>query len=66
MAARNNRLNLCKVIIEKIQDKNPGSNDGVTPLHIAAAMGHLKVCEIIMEKLQNKNPGCNKFFNTKQ
>ena len=60
IAAFNNRLNLCKVIIEKIRDKNPGCNQGGTPLHGAASMGHLKVCELIMEKLQEKNPGCKK------
>ena len=59
IAAANNQLNLCKVIIEKIKDKNPGCNNGRTPLHQAARKGHLKMCKLIMEKLQNKNPGCN-------
>ena len=60
VAACNNHLNLCKVIIEKIEDKNPGCNDGITPLHQAAIMGHLKLCKLIMTKLPNKNPGNNK------
>ena len=59
VAAFNNRISLCKVIIEKIGDKNPSCNTGVTPLHLAAHQGHLKVCELIIEKLQDKNPKCN-------
>ena len=55
-AAYNNRLKLCKVIIEKVEDKNPGSYGGETPLHQAASKGHLRVCQLIMGKLQNKNP----------
>ena len=59
-AAYNNRLNLCKMIIEKAKDKNPGSYSGQTPLHEAASKGHLIVCKLIMGKLQNKNPGSKK------
>ena len=59
-AACNNHLNLCKVIIEKLQDKNPGCNKGQTPLHHAASNGHLDICELIMEKLLDKNPGSNR------
>ena len=60
VATCNNHLNLCKVIIENIEDKNPGCNDGLTPLHQAAIIGNLKLCELIMKKIQNKNPRCNK------
>ena len=60
VAAFNNRISLCKAIIEKMQDKNPGCNTGETPLHIAARLGHLNVCQLIMEKLQDKSPRCKK------
>ena len=59
-AAYNNRLNLCKLIIEKLQDKNPRNNLGETPLHEAAAADNFRICKLIMEKLQEKNPGSDK------
>ena len=40
------------------QNKNPGNNDGDTPLHMAAIDGHLEVCRLILENVQDKNP-CN-------
>ena len=56
-AAYNNHLNLCQVIIEQLQDKNPGNNWGLTPLHYAAFEGHLEICQLIMKSVQDKNPG---------
>ena len=60
VAACNNHVNLCKVIIEELQNKNPGCNKGATPLHHAASNGHFNVCELIMERLLDKNPGSNR------
>ena len=37
--------------MEGLDDKNPGDNDGWTPLHPAAKKGN---CEFIMERLQDK------------
>ena len=45
--------------MEKLENKNPGDNDGYTPLHDTALGGHLEVCRAIMEKLENKNPRDN-------
>ena len=56
-AAYNNCLNLCQVIIEELQDKNPGDSDGATPLHYAALRGHLEICQLISTSVQDKNPG---------
>ena len=39
--------------MEGLDDKNPGDNDGWTPLHSAAKKGN---CEFIIERLQDKNP----------
>ena len=38
-AAQNGRLDVCKLIIENIVDKNPPNNDGLTPLHRASTKG---------------------------
>ena len=37
-------------------NKNPRSDGGYTPLHIAASNGHLEICQIILEEVDDKNP----------
>ena len=39
-----------------LNDKNPGSNNGRTLLHIAAMTGHLNVCKFIVDTTRNKHP----------
>ena len=56
LAAENGHYNICKKIIENVQDKNPSDEKGWTPLHLAALFGHLKVCEYILENIDEKNP----------
>ena len=56
LAAGYGHYNICKKIIENIQDKNPSDENGWTPLHSAALFGHLKVCEYILENIDEKNP----------
>ena len=57
LAASNNHLNLCQVIIEQLQNKNPGDSLHLTtPLHYAALRGHFKICKLIMKSVQDKNP----------
>merc|ERR1712038_2024581 len=55
-AAREGRLNICRLIIQNGQNKNPADEDGRTPLHSAASTGHLEICRLIIENFQNKNP----------
>ena len=51
-AANNNHFNLCQVIIEQLQNKNPGDSLRLTtPLHYAALRGHFKICKLIMKIL---------------
>ena len=33
--------------------------EGMTPLHVAARMGHLGLCQSILGRVENKNPGDN-------
>ena len=49
-------LDLCKLIIEKIGDKNPADKFGWTPLHHAANYCHLDVCKFIVSNVKNKHP----------
>ena len=44
------------LIMAGIEDKNPATNNGLTPLHLAAQYGHLKICEIILKNVQDKMP----------
>ena len=39
-----------------LTDKNPANDQGVTPLHLAAEMGHIESVEIIFEWADDKCP----------
>jgi ankyrin repeat protein len=49
-------LEICKYLVNKIDDKNPSDMNGWTPLHDAALEGSEKVCRLIMNKVENKRP----------
>ena len=50
------KIDVCRLIIDSTQDKNPSTDCGLTPLHFAAERGHLDICKLIMQSVQNKNP----------
>ena len=41
-------LDIYRLIIEKVGDKNPAGNYGWTPFHHAAMNGDLEVCRLII------------------
>jgi len=49
-------LEICRLIIENVANKNPNFVHGFTPLHCAAGKGHLEICRLIIEYLEDKNP----------
>ena len=49
-------LEICRLIIENVEEKNPKDHYGVTPLHRAAKEGHLEICRLIIENVEEKNP----------
>ena len=49
-------LEICEMIMENMEEKNPKNNSWVTPLHEAATKGHLEVCKLILENVPEKNP----------
>ena len=55
-AAEEGHLEVCQLLLERCEDKNPADGDGWTPLHEAADGGHLEVCCLILEKCDDKNP----------
>ena len=55
-AALNNCLEVYKMIIHKIKDKNPSNSPGYTPLHFAARHGHFAIAELIVNNIEDLNP----------
>ena len=55
-AARRGHTDICRLIMEEVENKNPESGNGVTPIHLACKGGHLETCRLIMDSVPNKNP----------
>ena len=62
-AAYNGHLEVCKLIMDNITDKNPANtvternmDEGETPFHFAAKAGQLAVCQLFLDNLSDKNP----------
>ena len=55
-AAFRGHYNICKHIIENVDEKNPAMPDGVTPLMLAAQNGHYEICKLIISNVDDKNP----------
>ena len=55
IAAHKGHIEIYKVLIEKLADKNPLCR-GWTPLHFAAVGGRLEMCKLILENVKDKNP----------
>ena len=49
-------MDICKLIFENIEEKNPSDIIGITPLHLAARYGYLDICRFLIEMAENKNP----------
>ena len=61
LAAFQGHLEVYKLVMKNLKDKNPGNtsilnNTGITPLHYAAQNGHFSVCELITANTADKNP----------
>ena len=56
-AADNGHLEIVKLIMGHVKNKNPAMKYyGTTPLHYAAEKGHLEICRLIIQNVENKNP----------
>ena len=58
--AINGNLDICQLILEKVNNKNPaiavGCQSGWTPLHFAARYGHIDICRLIIANVDDKHP----------
>ena len=65
---RPNKAVIWWLCIDHVENKNPASNGGWTPLHSAASFGHLDICKLIIDNVDNKLPvnddGKTIFLNT--
>ena len=66
MAAKYGYYDMCQLIIDKIEDKNPVDDEGWTPLHYAAERGHMDICKMIASYLDDKNPRTNSGITPKK
>ena len=46
-----------KYVTNRIEDINPLSGSGYTPLYAAAFIGNFEICRLLMDRLEDKNPG---------
>ena len=58
-ASSQGNTEICKFIVKNLENKNPGDDKGVTPLHVAARCGKEDVCRFLMDNLVDKNPQAN-------
>ena len=49
-------MDICRIIIERIANKNPADNRGFTPLHNAAKWGYLDIMRLIIGHVEDKYP----------
>ena len=56
-AVSKGHFEICKIIIENVDDKNPGTfREKLTPLHIPAYKGSIEIFKLILANVKNKNP----------
>ena len=51
-------MEVCQLILENVTVKNPPSQNGETPLHLAASKGHVNICQLIIDGVEEdkRNP----------
>ena len=50
---------MTNLVLNGMDDINPRSNQGVTPLHDAARNGHFNTFKYIIDSIEDKNPRTN-------
>ena len=62
IAARRGHVEICRMIMDHLEDKNPKNDWGRTPLHLATLANHprgTEVYRLIMNEVDDKNPKDN-------
>jgi hypothetical protein len=55
-AAISGHLEICRLVVQSVVNKNPQCHFGNTPLHEAARGGHLEVCRLLMKCVPDIDP----------
>ena len=50
-------IDLAMYILKNVQEKNPGDNNGMTPLHLASLRNHIAFAKFLIDNIDEKNPG---------
>ena len=58
--AQNGHLEICKLILENVQEKNPKNNNGLTPLDLASNNGNSEICKLLRESIEKPKDGFGK------
>ena len=53
-ASEKGKMNVCKSILELVEEKSPKDINGSTPLHFAAHYGNVDVAELLLDKAKEK------------
>ena len=57
-AAGEGRIDICRLIIQKAENKNPSEwHQGFTPMHAAAKEGHWRICQLILDSTARHRRG---------
>ena len=62
-AAERGHLDVAKLILPYLKDKNPKDANLRTPLHIAAVYGHLDIVKLLTENINDTNSHSSAFWN---
>ena len=54
IAAFRGYFDICQLILENVEEKNPANKMGKTPLHLAAQGGHLGIVQLIIKNVEQK------------
>ena len=56
IAASKGNFDICKFIIDQVDDKNPQNKYGWTPFHYATLNGQFEICQLIFNFIGHKQP----------
>lgn len=56
-----NQVEICQLMVDRVEEKNAIGFYGETALHRAAKHGHMEICQIIIAQASDKNPNTRCF-----
>ena len=50
---------VCQLLLDHVEVKDPADQLGYTPLHLAACYGRVDICCLLLDHVENKHPRNN-------